>query len=156
MWQPPDDREVWLPINEKEFDELVDEVMRAYPQITVRDHAIAVISVAIRHLPNDQAKSTIAYFGHTIIKGLANSIANFKNEKIKHEIRVEQLFNILINESNNMQARDELEKWANDGSIAAKTALKRLEPPTQETFNGATIIPIAPPDPKGAPDDLVC
>lgn len=147
MQQPFDElteyQEFLLPTTEKEFDEIVDEVLRRFPQITERDHAVAVISVAIRHLPNDQATTTFRYLGHAVLKSLANHVANFKGERVKHETQVAQCFNLLTSDPFNMQARDALEKWANEGSIPAKDALARLEPKKDtNTEAGANVLPI--------------
>lgn len=138
-----DRNNIYLPTTEKEFDDLVDQVMAAYPKITDKEVAAAVISVAIRHLPNDQATSTLQYFGHTVLKAMANHVANFKSEKAKHEVQVEHYFNLLKSDPNDNQARDQLEKWANEGSNAAKGALAKLEPKKDtDTEPKSNIFPI--------------
>lgn len=135
--------EILLPTTEKEFDDLVDQVMATFPRIPERDHAIAVISVAIRHLPNDQATTTLQYLGNTILKTLANHVANFKGEKVKHETQVNQLANLLVTNPNDAQALDQLEKWANEGSIYAKEALRKFESKGSEPVtDGSNVLPI--------------
>lgn len=135
--------EIFLPTTEQEFDDLVTRVMELYPKIIEREHAIAVISVAIRHLPNEQATTTLQYLGHCVLKGIANHVANFKGEKVKHETQVTHHVNLLVNDPNNMQARDQLEKWANEGSVFAREALAKLEPKGKETVSdGSNILPI--------------
>lgn len=137
----PHDDEILLPVTEKAFDDLVDDIMTLYPQIPERDHAVAVISVAIRHLPNDQAVTTFKYLGHCVLKSLANHVANFKGEKVKHETQVTQLYNLLVTDPNNMQAKDQLQKWSNEGSKPAKEALAKLEHKEPIT-DGSNVLPI--------------
>lgn len=132
-----------LPTTEKEFDELIDAVMVAYPNIPEREHAIAVISVAIRHLPNEQATATLEYFGHTVLKSLANHVAHFKGEKVRHETQVNQHISALTTNPNDAQARDQLEKWVNEGSTYAKEALTQFENRGKEpTTDGSNVLPI--------------
>ena len=120
---------VALPTTPSEFDALVSEVAFRY-DLTDRNHAAAIISVAIRHLPNDQAYTTYKYLGHTVLKNIANYVANFKGETIKHENQVQQLSGMLEQDPYNQQARDELQKAADAGSPLAKAALERLDKET--------------------------
>lgn len=117
---------VWLPTTEIAFDSLVDQVVTKY-KLKDRDHAAVVISVAIRHLPNEQATTTLKYLGHAVLKNLANHIANFKSEKISHEVQVKAYADKLRSDPGDTQAFDQLEKWANAGSVAAKDALASLD-----------------------------
>lgn len=117
---------VKLPINETEFDIFVAKVVKKYGLPDLK-HAASVISVAIRHLPNDQATTTYRYMGHTVLKNLANYTANFKNEKMNHETQVSALADKLRTDPGDAQARDQLDQWATQGSEAAKKALSSLD-----------------------------
>lgn len=120
-------RNVRLPITMAGFDELVTKVVKKY-KLPDSNHAAAVISVAIRHLPTTQAHAPLSYFGDYVLKNLANYIANLKSEGIKHKAQVEQLESILRADPGNQQARDELQKAANEGSVLANETLLRLAP----------------------------
>lgn len=119
-------RKIKLPTTLKEFDDLVTLVGRKY-NLTDLHHAGAIISVAIRHLPNDTAHTTYDYLGHSVLKNIANYVASHKADTMKHEAQVSQLAQMLKSDPSNTQARDELQKAANEGSEVAKIALKTLE-----------------------------
>lgn len=120
-------RRIRLPQTIWEFDALVSKVVKKYRLIDPH-HAAAVISVAIRHLPTTQAYSTLDYFGQYIQKAIANHVADHKNNMMKHEAQVDQLASLLRQDPNDNQARDGLEKAANEGSEYAKKALEKLQP----------------------------
>lgn len=117
-----------LPRDIAQFDALVNEIVLKY-SLPNWDHAAAVISNAIRHLPNDEAFTTLDYLGHSVIKNIANQTAYHKSETIKHETQVQVLFDALTSDPKNTQARDQLEKAANEGSTSAKAALEKLQLP---------------------------
>lgn len=123
---------IFLPRTPEEFDKLVDRVCKRFNLIE-RGHAAAVISVAIRHIDNNTATTTVEYLGHSVLKNIANQIANMKSQVIQHETQVLSLFDLLTNDPGNQQARDELEKAANEGSKAAKSALEKLQNQGAET-----------------------
>jgi hypothetical protein len=118
---------VLLPQSPEEFDSLVDRVVKKF-NLKDKHHAAAIISVAIRHIPNEQAHTTIKYLGHYVQKNIANYVANYKSNQLQHEAQVTQLENMLKADPGNLQARDELQKAAGEGSTAAKTALARIYP----------------------------
>lgn len=126
-------RKVKLPITTSEFENLVTRVVKKY-ELTDRHHAAAIISVAIRHLPNTQAYTTLEYLGHSVLKNIANYVANHKGETLRHESQIAQLVNILTNDPNNLQAFDELTRASNEGSEQAKAALAKLFPTEQTTI----------------------
>ena len=117
---------VWLPRSLEQFDILVDRVVKKY-NIEDRHHAAAIISVAIRQLPNTQATTTLKFLGESVLKNLANYIANTKGDMLKHEGQVTQLADLIRQEPNNQEAWDGLRKAANDGSPLAKDQLAKLE-----------------------------
>lgn len=119
-------RKIKLPVTLDEYDQLVSLVVNKY-HLTDIHHAGAIISVAIRHLPNDTAYTTLDYLGQSVLKNLANYVAYHKGETLKHEGQVTQLVDTLKADPLNQQARDELTKAANEGSEPAKLALKTLE-----------------------------
>lgn len=118
-------RKVLLPTTLAEFDELVSRVVKKY-KLHDTNHAAAVISVAIRHLPNEEAYTTLNYLGQCVLKNIANYVANHKSETMKHASQVEHLASILLTDPNNQQALDELQKAADQGSTLAKDALSKM------------------------------
>lgn len=114
-----------LPTTLKDFDKLVDTLVKKY-KLEDRNHAAAVLSVAIRHLPSTQAYATLDYFGHYILKSIANHIADHKNKMMRHSAQIDQLESLLRDDPANNQAIDELQKAATEGSQYAHDALLRL------------------------------
>lgn len=133
-------RKVKMPQTVAEFDKLVDKVVAKY-SLSDKHHAAAIISVAIRHLPNDQGYTTLQYLGESVMKNVANYVANHKGETLRHESQIKQLESILLNEPNNQQALDEMTKAANEGSALAKETIARLypEPKTELPANVTSI-----------------
>lgn len=120
-------KKISLPRSPDEFEALVDRVCKKY-KLTVRDHATAVIARAIQHIDNYTNVTTLEYLGGAVLKNIANQIAKNKSDIIQHESQVKFLLDTIRQEPGNQQARDELEKAANDGSPFAKAALDELGP----------------------------
>lgn len=120
-------RKVKLPTTEADYDALVKMVIKSFG-LKDAHHAAAIMSVAIRHLPNDQAYTTVDYLGQYITKNIANFVANHKSKLLQHEGEVAQLESILKLNPSDMQAFDALTKAASDGSLAARAALDRIQP----------------------------
>lgn len=118
-------RRVQLPTTPEAFDRLVARVVKEYKLIDAH-HAAAVISVAIRHLPHTEAYCTVKYLGDYVLKNLANYVADHKSQIMKHESQIDQLIALLKSNPNDNQARDGLEKAANEGSEYAKAELAKL------------------------------
>ncbi len=116
-----------LPTTLVAFDELVKKLVKKY-KFKDANHAAAILSVAIRHLPATQAHATLEYFGDYINKNLANYVANHMSQKLQHEAQVDQLVSLLKEDPANNQARDGLEQAANDGSAYAAKALELIGP----------------------------
>lgn len=116
-------RTINLPTTSQGFEDLVDVLMSKYG-LTDRNHTAAILSVAIRHLPNHQATTTYQYLGHYILKNLANYLANHKSQVLQHESEVAQLVEMIKKDPSDQQAIDELQKAADQGSESAKAALK--------------------------------
>jgi hypothetical protein len=116
---------VKLPVTLEEFDSLATQVIKKF-NLKDEHHAAAIMSIAIRHLPNEQAFTRIDYLGHYIMKNIANYVANHKAETLKHVGQVTHLVTMLETEPNNQQAWDELTKAADQGSEIAKTAIEKL------------------------------
>lgn len=127
-----------LPTTLVAFDALVDTIVKKY-KLTDAHHAAAIISVAIRHIPNDEAHTTLEYLGNSVLKNLANYVAYHKGETLKHTAQVDQLINVLTQDPNNQQAFDELNKAANEGSEPAKEALLKLGSTLTPTNTSAVI-----------------
>lgn len=122
-------RRVKLPTTLDEFDALVSRVVSRF-NLTDTHHAAAIISIAIRHLPNDQAHTTLDYLGHTVLKNIANHIANHKSDVLKHGAQIDHLVSLIKADPTDQQARDELTKAASEGSERAQKAI--LEMANQE------------------------
>lgn len=116
---------VKLPTTVEEFDSLVDRVASKFT-LSDKNHAAAIISVAIRHLPNDQAYTTYSYLGQSVLKNLANYVANYKGQTIQQDTQVRQLIEMLTQDPNNQQAIDELQKASDQGNDKAKSILLKL------------------------------
>lgn len=119
-------RQIRLPITLKEFDDLISIVVHKY-KLEDAHHAAAIISNAIRHLPNSTCYTTLDYLGQTVLKNIANHVADHKSKMLQHSAQIEHLFHTLTSDPSDTQARDKLITAANDGSEEAKKALKRLE-----------------------------
>jgi len=121
-----EDQDFFLPINSEEFDLLVDELVTRY-QLPNREHAVAIVSNRIQHLPPDQATSTLKYLGHCVLKNLAYQIANQQGNKVQHKMQVDELISRLKADHNDTEARDLLEKAVNVGSTYAKDQLALVD-----------------------------
>jgi Glu-tRNA(Gln) amidotransferase subunit E-like FAD-binding protein len=119
-------RKVPLPTTPEAFDALITRLVARY-KLTDAHHAAAIISVAIRHLPNDVDHTTEAYLIANVRKNIANHIAASKASVLQHDAECKQLVDLLKTNPNNMQARDALTAAASDGDKAAIEALKALE-----------------------------
>lgn len=119
-------RKILLPTTPEAFDKLVDQIVDKY-KLKDRNHAAAVIGVAIRHLPPAQAKVTHEYLGHYVIKNIANYVAQLKSNGIRHTAEVDQLVALIKKDPNDMQARDGLQKAIDEGSEYAKKVMEKLE-----------------------------
>lgn len=118
-------KKIKLPTTLAEFDTLVDKVVKKY-KLEDKHHAAAIISVAIRHLPNEQAYSTLDYLGQYVLKNLANFVANHKGQVLQQKSQIDALVNILANDPNDNQARDQL-YLASQESEYAKEQFEKLE-----------------------------
>lgn len=121
-------RKTKLPTSLEEFNSLIDRLCSKYP-IKDKLHAAAVVSVAIRHLPNDTCFTTLDYLYQTVEKSLANHIANHVGEKSRHEAQINQLVFMLKDNPNNQQALDDLRKASDQGSEYAKAELAKIDNP---------------------------
>lgn len=133
---------VKLPTTPEQFDALVSKVVKKY-KLSDPHHAAAIISVAIRHLPNEQATTSLKYLGHSVLKNLANYVAHHKAETMKHDAQIDQLVSMLRSDPNDQQAMDALTKAATEGSPKAIEALAKFEPKlTVVQDQNADVIPI--------------
>jgi hypothetical protein len=122
---------ILLPITEAEFEAFADKIIAKY-KLPNKEHAMAVIANRIKHLPPDQATATMEYFGHCVLKNIAFQVADIVGSKVSHKVQVEDLVKTLTNTPNDAQARDQLEKFATEGSPLAKEALEKLGLPLVE------------------------
>lgn len=120
-------REIYLPQNEKEFDQLVHTLCKKY-KLPNAEHAAAVVANRIQHLGPDQATSTLEYFGHCILKNIAYQVAEHRSKTIQHKMSIDQLMTLLKNNPNDQQAVDALEQAVNQGSQYAKEQLAKIRP----------------------------
>lgn len=121
-------QKVVVPTSMQAFDDLVNKVFDRYKRygLVDKEHCAGIISVTIRHLPNDQAFTTLDHLGHTVIKNIANYVCEQKGTRIQHEVQIRVRKDKLRENPNDGQARDELVKAANEGSTFAKAALEEL------------------------------
>lgn len=132
-------RKVKLPITLVEFDALVDKVMLTFT-LTDKTHASAIISNAIRHLPNDEIYTTLEYLGHTVLKNISNYVCSHKSDSLKHSAQIQSLVSILTSNPLDTQARDQLQLAAANGSIEAKNALEKLILEENETAPAEALV----------------
>jgi hypothetical protein len=127
---------VRLPTTPQGFNALVERVVAKY-KFTDTNHASAIVSVAIQHLPPHQAYTTIKYLGDYVTKNLANYAARHVSSKLQHEAQVDQLVSMVKSDPKDTEARDKLQQAANEGSEYAKIELKKLDPdePLKELVN---------------------
>ena len=116
---------VLVPVNEKEFDTLVDKIMLLFGFIS-REHVIAVVANRIMHMPPDQDVTTLEYLGACVRKNIAYQLAEQVGKNNTHKIQIEDLTAMLKQDRGNLQAADALQKHANQGSPFAKAALESL------------------------------
>ncbi len=132
--QISENEQIFLPRTLEEFDSLVDSLVEMY-SLPDKRHAAVQLAVRITHMPPEQATTTRKYLGHCIIKNLAYNIAEHKRKQMSfeaHEEYVAQLATELTSDPMNGQARDQLEKFAREGSVKAKEVLAMITPPTSD------------------------
>jgi len=127
-------RKIRLPISVKEYEQLVNTLVKRYG-FEEPEHVAAVISVAIRHIDNQTAHTTLEYLRDCVWKQMANHVASHKGDLIRHKSQVDQMVSMFKKDPNNQQILDELKKYADNGFEYAKTELSKLE----------SIIPLTPP-----------
>lgn len=137
-----------LPITEDQFNNLITHLVKKY-ELPNWDHAAAVVANRIMHLPPDQATTTERYLSQCVLKNIAFQVAQARGQRISHMNQVEELVSVLKAEPNNQQARDTLQKAANEGSPHAKAALEKIEGP------GLTLVPSKPAEEMTAPTGTV-
>lgn len=120
------ERKIILPQTEAQFESLVATIVKKY-KLPNKDHAAAVIANRIMHLPPEQATTTLQYLGHCVLKNISFQLAKSQGSKAAHISQVDELFATLTADKNDQQARDALEKAANEGSPYAKEALNKLD-----------------------------
>lgn len=117
-------KKIKLPVTPHDYDKLVGIICHKY-KLRDAHHAAAILSIAIRHLPPEQYTCTLDYLGHYILKNIANHVADHKSKLLQHEAQIDHLVHLLIQDPLNVEARDGLEKAANEGSEYACKALLR-------------------------------
>jgi hypothetical protein len=119
-------KKIRLPISVAEYDTLVAKLVKKY-RFEDSSHVAAVISVAIRHIDNQTAYTTLEYLRDCVYKQMANHVANHKGELIKHSVQVDNLVSMFKQDPNNQQILDELQKYADGGFEYAKDELAKLQ-----------------------------
>jgi len=130
-----------LPTSVEEYDFLIDRLAKKY-KFEDKNHVAAVVSVAIRHLDNQTAYTTLDYLAQCVQKQMANMVASHKGDLIKHTVQVDSLIAYLKQNPNDAQAMDQLTKYASDGFQYAKEALAKLEAAAQPKQNLSMVPPI--------------
>jgi len=139
-------KKVRLPISVAEYDTLVAKLVKKYG-FEDQNHVAAVISVAIRHIDNQTAHTTIEYLAGCIWKQMANHVASHKGDLIKHQVQVDNMVAMFKQEPNNQQILDELRKYADGGFEYAKTELAKLEAAITPASN-LSLVPIPNVEPQ--------
>ena len=144
-------RKVRLPISVAEYDSLVAKLVKKYG-FEDSSHVAAVISVAIRHIDNQTAHTTLEYLRDCVYKQMANHVANHKGELIKHTVQVDNMVATFKQDPNNQQVLDELQKYADGGFDYAKDALAKLQAAVTPQSNLSLVptMPKAEPKPEQA------
>lgn len=120
-------RKIQLPTTPEAFDALVEKLVKKY-NLPDKRHAAAVIATEITHLPRHQDYTTEAHLKRVVFKNIANQVASFKGRNAGHEMQMDTLKQMLLEDPGNLQARDEIQKAANEGSEYAKKILAELDP----------------------------
>lgn len=74
--------EVQLPTTEEGLDSFVAEITELY-NLPEGDDTYDAIATMVLHLPQTKAYSTLAYFGHAVLKSMANQVAFKKLKELK-------------------------------------------------------------------------
>lgn len=136
-------KKIKLPTSLLDYDALVATLVKRY-KFPEPDHVSAVISVAIRHLPNDQAYTTLDYLAQCVQKSMANHVANHKGEMMKGKVQVDNMIDMLKQDPNNQQILDELKRFADQGFDYAKEALAKLDTTVATTTNNINTLQVVP------------
>lgn len=133
-------RKIPLPRTQTEFKTLVDKVVEKY-DLPNKDHAAAVIGIAITHTARDQAFVTMDHLGYSVIRNIAYQVAQSTVSEMNHKNQIDQLSAMLSSDPFNQQALDQLEKASKEGSDYAKEALTKLKP-AEDTATSANVLSI--------------
>jgi hypothetical protein len=117
-----------LPTTEESFNGLINTLVKKY-RLPNWEHAAAVVANRIMHLPPDQATTTERYLAHCVLKNIAYQVAQARGQRVAHKGQCDELAARLKAEPNNQEARDTLQKAANEGSDYAKGILAKIDEP---------------------------
>jgi len=136
-----------LPQTEEQFNTLLDTVtfLMKYEN---RDHVAVVVANRVMHLPADQGWTTLEYLTGCVQKSIAYEIAQSIGRSTAHKFQVADLEKTIKAEPQNQQARDQLEKLANEGSLVAKQAVAALDLPAKPAPLPASVHAIKPANPN--------
>jgi hypothetical protein len=116
---------VLAPINEAEYNKLVDKLMSQY-KFPSREHVIAVVSNRIMHASPDQELFTVEYFAACVRKNIAYQTAEAMAKNCAHKSQIQDLVAHIKTNPGDAQAVDMLQKHAQEGSPYALAALDEL------------------------------
>ena len=119
-------RKIKLPTSTAEYDALVKKLCEKF-KFEDAEHVSAVISVAIRHIDNQTAFTTLDYLAQCVWKQMANHVSSHKGDLIRHKVQVDNMVSMFKQDPNNQQVLDELRKYADNGFEYAKQELEKLE-----------------------------
>jgi hypothetical protein len=117
-----------IPQTLEAYEELVDKVVSAY-SLTERDYASGVISIVLRRLPNEVDTISIDQLGKSVRCSIGKTVAHHKGQLLEQKSQINVLVETLKQNPLDAQARDQLQKAADDGVQQAKDALAALELP---------------------------
>lgn len=128
--------ERFLPVNSKQFNSLVRELMDIYG-FTNKNHVKAVVASRIAHSPVEVGTTTLRQLGEAVIRNLAFQVAQAQSNKVNEANNVSQLKQMILANPADQQALDMLQKMVDSGSKLAKELQAELTGSNLET--GANI-----------------
>jgi hypothetical protein len=131
---------VELPTTEESFNGLINTLVKKY-KLPNWEHAAAVVANRIMHLSPDQATTTERYLAHCVLKNIAYQVAQARGQRIAHKGQCDELAARLKAEPNNQEARDALQKSANEGSEYAKAIIAKIDEPILKAVPASNFVP---------------
>lgn len=130
-------RSILLPVNDAEFEKLVDILMDKYG-FTDYDHVAYIVGHTIQRLPVDQDRSTLEYFGACIRKSMSYSVARRYNTEKLRKAQIDEAFQMLKLNTSDKRSLDFLMEQSTMGSEYASQCLDQFEKSQTEITDEAS------------------